>query len=61
MQTQLNNREARLTAIRLIADYKFHSKESGFLEWKENTPQHVKELELELERTNKCYNTVICP
>ena len=61
METQLNNRDARLTAIRLIADYKIHSKESGFLEWKENTPKHVKELELELERTNKWYNTVICP
>lgn len=61
MKTKLNNREARLTAIRLISDYKFHSKASGFLEWKENTPQHIKELELELERTNKLYNTVICP
>ena len=61
MITNLNNREARETAIRLIADYKFHSKESGFLEWKQDTPQYVKELELELERTNKWYNTVICP
>lgn len=60
MKTKLNNREARLTAIRLISEYKYHSKKTGFLEWKSNTPKHIKNLELELEKTNNWYNTVIC-
>jgi len=43
---KLNNmsRQERETAWRLINNYRFHSNETGFLEWKDFTPTYVKEL-----------------
>lgn len=38
------SRQERETAWRLINNYRFHSNETGFLEWKDFTPTYVKEL-----------------
>lgn len=56
MGIKINNREARLTAHRLINKYQYHSKKTGFLEWKDNTPQYVKDLDNEISITHENWN-----
>lgn len=50
------SRDQILTELRLINKWQQHSLETGFLEWKENTPQYVKDLEeTHYERVKKFY------
>lgn len=42
------SRSEREIAWRLIHSYQYHNPDTGFNEWKPNTPQHVKDLQKEL-------------
>ena len=47
------SRQERETAWQLVNNYRYHSNETGFLEWKDNTPTYVKELFLTLINKTK--------
>lgn len=42
------SRSEREIALRLIHSYQYHNPETGFNEWKPDTPQHVKGLQKEM-------------
>lgn len=42
------SRSKREIALRLIHSYQYHNLDTGFNEWKPDTPQHVKDLQKEM-------------
>ena len=47
------SRQEKETAWQLVNNYRYHSKETGFLKWKVGTPNYVKDLFLTLINKTK--------
>lgn len=43
------SKEQRELDLRLISSYQYHDNGTGFLEWKPDTPQYVKDLANKME------------